>query len=64
MAARVGWAIVAFPCPPSGRAARQVRTIYLSWAEAGDGDTRGAVVGKGTPCVRRGGCLRHRKGSP
>lgn len=24
------------------------RTIYLSWAEAGDGDTRGAVVGKGT----------------
>jgi len=24
------------------------RTIYLSWAEAGRGDTRGAVVGKGT----------------
>ena len=24
------------------------RTIYLSWAEAGSGDTRGAVVGKGT----------------
>jgi glucose/arabinose dehydrogenase len=24
------------------------RTIYLSWAEAGPGDTRGAVVGKGT----------------
>jgi glucose/arabinose dehydrogenase len=24
------------------------RTVYLSWAEAGDGDTRGAVVGKGT----------------
>lgn len=24
------------------------RTIYLSWAEAGTGDTRGAVVGKGT----------------
>ena len=24
------------------------RTIYLSWAEAGDGDTRGAVVGKVT----------------
>lgn len=24
------------------------RTIYLSWAEAGDGDTRGAVVGRGT----------------
>lgn len=24
------------------------RTIYLSWAEAGEGDTRGAVVGKGT----------------
>ena len=23
------------------------RTIYLSWAEAGEGDTRGAVVGKG-----------------
>ena len=25
----------------------QNRTIYLSWVEAGDGDTRGAVVGKG-----------------
>ncbi|WP_245638337.1 PQQ-dependent sugar dehydrogenase [Croceicoccus bisphenolivorans] len=24
------------------------RTIYLSWAEAGRGDTRGAVVGRGT----------------
>ena len=24
------------------------RTIYLSWAEAGDDDTRGAAVGKGT----------------
>jgi glucose/arabinose dehydrogenase len=24
------------------------RTIYLSWAEAGDGSTRGAVVGRGT----------------
>mgnify|MGYP001165537265 FL=1 len=24
------------------------RTIYLSWAEAGSGDTRGAVVGRGT----------------
>lgn len=24
------------------------RTIYLSWAEAGDGSTRGAAVGKGT----------------
>lgn len=24
------------------------RTIYLSWAEAGEGDTRGAAVGKGT----------------
>ena len=24
------------------------RTIYLTWAEAGDGDTRGAVLGRGT----------------
>lgn len=24
------------------------RTIYLSWAEFGEGDTRGAVIGKGT----------------
>ncbi len=24
------------------------RTIYLTWVEAGDGDTRGAVLGKGT----------------
>ncbi|MEO0464572.1 MAG: PQQ-dependent sugar dehydrogenase [Pseudomonadota bacterium] len=26
---------------------RDARTIYLSWAEMGEGDTRGAVVGKG-----------------
>lgn len=33
------------------------RTIYLSWAEAGDGDTRGAVVGKGTlACTGVQGC--------
>ncbi|MFN2101297.1 PQQ-dependent sugar dehydrogenase, partial [Altererythrobacter sp. MF3-039] len=24
-----------------------IKAIYLSWAEAGDGDTRGAVVGRG-----------------
>ena len=34
---------------PSQRAANVgSRTIYLSWVEAGDGDTRGAVVGRGT----------------
>ena len=33
------------------------RTIYLSWAEAGDGDTRGAVVGKGDLlCMSAQGC--------
>ena len=33
------------------------RTIYLSWAEAGEGDTRGAVVGKGTlDCVADSDC--------
>lgn len=33
------------------------RTIYLSWAEAGTGDTRGAVVGRGTlVCVAVESC--------
>ncbi|MGX7951992.1 PQQ-dependent sugar dehydrogenase [Tsuneonella sp. HG249] len=33
---------------PSERSATlDRRTIYLTWAEAGDGDTRGAVVGRG-----------------
>ena len=33
------------------------RTIYLSWAEAGEGDTRGAVVGKGTlDCTAGASC--------
>lgn len=33
------------------------RTIYLSWAEAGSGDTRGAVVGRGRlDCVADADC--------
>ncbi|MBB3033300.1 PQQ-dependent sugar dehydrogenase [Alteriqipengyuania lutimaris] len=32
------------------------RTIYLSWAEAGDGDTRGAVVGRGELTCEANGC--------
>lgn len=33
------------------------RTIYLTWAEAGDGDTRGAVMGRGTlSCGEAGSC--------
>jgi glucose/arabinose dehydrogenase len=33
------------------------RTIYLSWAEAGEGDTRGAAVGKGTlTCAQASVC--------
>ena len=33
------------------------RTVYLSWAEAGEGDARGAVVGKGTlVCVAVESC--------
>lgn len=33
------------------------RTIYLSWVEAGDGDTRGAVVGRGQlVCETRAEC--------
>jgi len=33
------------------------RTIFLSWAEAGDGDTRGAVVGKGSlVCAEADAC--------
>ena len=34
--------------PSEASATLDRRTIYLSWAEAGDGDTRGAVVGRGT----------------
>ncbi len=34
--------------PSEAAAGLERRTIYLSWAEAGDGDTRGAVVGRGT----------------
>lgn len=33
--------------PGERSATLATRTIYLSWAEAGDGDTRGAVVGRG-----------------
>ena len=33
--------------PSEAGAAIAGRTIYLSWAEAGEGDTRGAVVGRG-----------------
>ncbi len=34
--------------PSEASAKLDRRTVYLSWAEAGDGDTRGAVVGRGT----------------
>ncbi len=34
--------------PAERSASLSRRTIYLSWAEAGSGDTRGAVVGRGT----------------
>jgi glucose/arabinose dehydrogenase len=33
--------------PSESSSAIGTRTIYLSWAEAGQGDTRGAVVGRG-----------------
>ena len=33
--------------PREARLRSAMRTIYLSWAEAGEGDTRGAVVGRG-----------------
>ena len=33
--------------PREARLRSNMRTIYLSWAEAGEGDTRGAVVGRG-----------------
>ena len=36
--------------------ASQERSIYLSWAEAGNGDTRGAVVGKGAFACSDAGC--------
>ena len=38
--------IAFLPAEASGTIDR--RTIYLSWAEAGSGDTRGAAVGRGT----------------
>ena len=38
---------IAFLPSEAGRGT-DARTIYLSWAEAGEGDTRGAVVGRGT----------------
>ena len=38
--------IAFLPSEASGTLDR--RTIYLSWAEAGEGDTRGAAVGRGT----------------
>lgn len=34
--------------PAEASATLSRRTIYLSWAEAGSGDTRGAAVGRGT----------------
>lgn len=34
--------------PTQSKATLSDRTVYLSWAEAGEGDTRGAAVGKGT----------------
>ncbi len=46
---------VAFLESEAGDASQQ-RSIYLSWAEAGNGDTRGAVVGKGTFACSNAGC--------
>ncbi len=42
-----GFGDVAF-LPEEAGAPLSGRTIYLSWAEAGEGDTRGAAVGRGT----------------
>jgi glucose/arabinose dehydrogenase len=42
-----GFGDVAF-LPAEAGAPLNGRTIYLSWAEAGEGDTRGAAVGRGT----------------
>ena len=51
-----GFGDVAF-LPGEAAASLGSRTIYLSWAEAGAGDTRGAVVGRGTlACVDGGDC--------
>ncbi|MEE4199384.1 PQQ-dependent sugar dehydrogenase [Erythrobacter sp.] len=41
-----GFGDIAF-LPSEANAPLSGRTIYLSWAEAGEGDTRGAVVGRG-----------------
>ena len=43
--------------PGESAAALGRRTVYLSWAEAGESDTRGAVVGKGTlVCAAANSC--------
>jgi aldose sugar dehydrogenase len=39
---------VAFAPGQSGGASLNGRVIYLTWAEAGEGDTRGAALGRGT----------------
>lgn len=40
--------VVFAPGQTAAGASLDGRTIYLSWAEAGDADTRGAVLGRGT----------------
>ncbi len=43
--------------PSQANAKLDRRTVYLSWAEAGQGDTRGAVVGRGTlVCAAANAC--------
>lgn len=44
--------------PSEANAALGTRTIYLSWVEAGDNDTRGAVVGRGKLACDTGGNCR------
>lgn len=47
--------IAFLPAEANGTLSR--RTIYLSWAEAGSGDSRGAAVGRGTlVCEEAGAC--------
>lgn len=55
----LGDVIFAPPQVQSGQTGKTLdgRVVYLSWAEAGDGDTRGAAVGKGTlSCPQPASC--------
>lgn len=53
--------VIFAPGAQAGGTSLDGRTIYLSWAEAGSGDTRGAAVGRGTlACASEADCRLER----